>query len=79
MGRGEEAATEFQKILDRAGLAALGPLRPLAQLGLARARALAGNEAGARRTYQDFLAHWKDADPDIPILQQARAEYAKLN
>ncbi len=79
MGGGEEAAAEFQKILDRAGLAALGPLRPLAHLWLARARALAGNEAGARRTYQDFLAHWKDADPDIPILQQARAEYAKLN
>ncbi|MCH8947912.1 MAG: hypothetical protein IH789_09850 [Acidobacteria bacterium] len=79
MGRGEEAAAEFQKILDHAGLAALGPLRPLAHLGLARARALAGNEAGARRAYEDFLALWKVADPDIPILQQAKAEYAKLN
>ncbi len=79
MGRSEEATAEFQKILGHAGLAALGPLRPLAHLGPARARALAGNEAGARRAYQDFLALWKDADPDIPILQQAKAEYAKLN
>jgi tetratricopeptide (TPR) repeat protein len=78
LGKGDEAALEFQKILDHPGLAALGPLRPLAQLGLARARALAGDTAGARRAYQDFLALWKDADPDIPILQEAKAEYAKL-
>ncbi len=79
MGTGEEAAAEFQKILDHAGLAALGPLSPLTQLGLARARALAGDEAGARRAYQVFLALRKDADPDISILQQGKAEYAKLN
>ncbi|MEE8608478.1 MAG: tetratricopeptide repeat protein, partial [Nitrospiraceae bacterium] len=78
LGKGDEAALEFQKILDHPGLSALGPLRPLAHLGLARAHALAGDTAGARRAYQDFLALWKDADPDIPILQEAKAEYAKL-
>ena len=50
----------------------------LARLGLARAYALAGNTTKARAAYQDFLALWKDANPDIPILQQAKAEYAKL-
>ncbi len=78
LGKGDEAALEFQKILDHPGLAALGPLRPLAHLGLARARALASDTLGARRAYQDFLALWKDADPDIPILQEAKAEYAQL-
>jgi hypothetical protein len=78
LGKGDEAALEFQKILDHPGLAALGPLRPLAHLSLARARALAGDTPGARRAYQDFLALWKDADPDIPILLEAKAEYAKL-
>jgi len=50
----------------------------LAHLGLARAHAITGDTAKARAAYQDFLALWKDADPDIPILKQARAEYAKL-
>ena len=50
----------------------------LAHLGLARAHAMAGDTAKARAAYQEFLALWKDADPDIPILKQARAEYAKL-
>ncbi len=77
-GRGVEAAAEFQKILDHRGVDPLSILSPLARLGLARAHALAGDEAGARRAYQDFLALWKDADPDIPILQEAKAEYAKL-
>jgi hypothetical protein len=54
------------------------PWGALARLGLARAFALQGNTAKARAAYQDFLAIWKDADPDIPILQQAKAEYAKL-
>jgi hypothetical protein len=52
---------------------------PLAQLGLGRAHALAGDLAQSRKAYQDFFALWKDADPDIPVLQQAKAEYAKLN
>ncbi len=76
--QGVEAATEFQKILDHQGLWPISPLYALAHLGLARAHALAGDTAGARRAYQDFLALWKDADPDIPILQEAKAEYAKL-
>ena len=50
---------------------------PLAHLSLARARALSGDKSGARKQYQDFLALWQHADPDIPILKQARADYAK--
>jgi eukaryotic-like serine/threonine-protein kinase len=50
----------------------------LARLGLARARVLSGNIHGARTAYQDFISLWKDADPDIPVLKQAKAEYAKL-
>jgi eukaryotic-like serine/threonine-protein kinase len=54
------------------------PLGALAHLGLARAYALQGDTVKSRSAYQDFLALWKDADPDIPILRQAEAEYAKL-
>jgi hypothetical protein len=54
------------------------PWGALARLGLARAYALEGNTAKARASYQDFLTIWKDADPDIPILKEAKAEYAKL-
>ena len=54
------------------------PWGALARLGLARAYAIEGNTAKARAAYQDFLTFWKDADPDIPILKQAKAEYAKL-
>ncbi len=78
LGKGSEAAAEFQKILDHRGIASYAFYYPLAHLGLGRAKALAGDSAGARRAYQDFLALWKDADPDIPILQEAKAEYAKL-
>jgi eukaryotic-like serine/threonine-protein kinase len=76
--RGSEAAAEFQKILDQRGVVFNEPIAALAHLGLARAYALQGDTAKARTAYQDFLALWKDADPDIPILQQAKAEYAKL-
>jgi hypothetical protein len=76
--QGSEAATEFQKILDHRGIAVNAPIGALAHLGLARANALKGDTAKARSAYQDFLTLWKDADPDIPILQQAKAEYAKL-
>ena len=72
------AAAEFQKILDHRSLTGGFPLEPLAHLGLARARAMSGDNAGARTAYQDFFALWKDADPDIPILKEAKAEYAKL-
>jgi tetratricopeptide (TPR) repeat protein/predicted Ser/Thr protein kinase len=76
--RGSEAATEFQKILDHPGVVLNQPIGALAHLGLARAYVLQGDTAKARAEYQDFLALWKDADPDIPILKEAKAEYAKL-
>jgi tetratricopeptide (TPR) repeat protein len=76
--QGNAAAAEFQRILDHRGAIVNGIEAPLSRLGLARARALSGDAAGARSAYQDFFALWKDADPDIPILQQAKAEYAKL-
>ncbi|HYM11004.1 MAG TPA: protein kinase [Bryobacterales bacterium] len=77
--KGAEAGAEFQKILDHKS-AVMWTLwvPPLAQLGAARAWAQAGDAAKARKYYQDFLAAWKDADPGIPILEQARREYAKL-
>ncbi len=76
--QGAQAAAEFQKIIDRPGLAENEVIAPLAHLGLARARALSGDKPGARKAYQDFLALWQHADTGIPILQQAKAEYAKL-
>ena len=76
--QGREAATEFQKILDHRGIVLNEPIGALAHLQLGRAYALQGNTAKARAVYQDFLTLWKDADPDIPILLQAKAEYAKL-
>ncbi len=78
-GDGERAAAEFQKILDHPGVIVNFPLISLSHLGLGRARALSGDAAGARTAYQDFFALWKDADSDIPILKQAKAEYAKLH
>jgi eukaryotic-like serine/threonine-protein kinase len=77
--RGIEAAAEFQKILDRRGIVANAPIGALAHLGLGRAYALSGDKSKAKSAYQDFLTLWKDADPDIPTLKQAKAEYAKLN
>ena len=75
---GIAAATEFQKFLDHRGITINFPLGALAHLGLARAYAMQGNTAKARAAYQDFLTLWKDADPDIPILKEAKVEYAKL-
>jgi outer membrane protein assembly factor BamD (BamD/ComL family) len=75
---GAKAAAEFQKIVDRRLIYPVSPLVPLSHLGLARAAALTGDSGQARKSYQDFLALWKDADPDIPIYQQAQAEYAKI-
>jgi eukaryotic-like serine/threonine-protein kinase len=77
-GKGGDAAREYQKILDHRGAVINGPIGALARLGIARAYALEGDAAKARVAYQDFLALWKDADPDIPILKEAKAEYAKL-
>ena len=76
--QGREAAAEFQKILDHRGIVLNEPIGALAHLQLGRAYVLQGDTAKARAAYQDFLALWKEADPDIPILRQAKAEYAKL-
>jgi eukaryotic-like serine/threonine-protein kinase len=78
MHRGNDAAVEFQKILDHRGLNGNSLLGALAQLQIGRAYAMSGDPAKARAAHQDFLTLWKDADPDIPILKQAKAEYAKL-
>jgi tetratricopeptide (TPR) repeat protein len=72
-----KAAGEFQKLIDHRVLV-LGPIGGLAHLGLARAYVLQNNSVKAKAAYQDFLALWKDADPDIPILKEAKVEYAKL-
>jgi hypothetical protein len=77
-GKGGLAAAEFQKILDHPGVIVNFPLSALSHLGLGRARARSGDSAGARTAYQDFFALWKDADPNIPILKEAKAEYEKL-
>jgi eukaryotic-like serine/threonine-protein kinase len=78
MHRGREAVVEFEKILDHRGIVLGDPIGALAHLQLGRAYALAADTAKARTAYNDFLALWKDADPGIPILKQARSEYAKL-
>ena len=78
LGDGNPAAAEFQKFVDHRGMVNIFPWGSLARLGLARAYAMSGDTAKARAAYQDFLTLWKDADSDIPILKQAKAEYAKL-
>ena len=75
---GKSAETEFQKFVDHRGIVTNFPLGALARLQLARAYAVQGDSAKARSAYLEFLTFWKDADPDIPILKQAKAEYAKL-
>ena len=76
--QGVPAAAEFQKILDHRGIVVSDPIGALAHLQLGRAYAMQGHTAKAKAAYQDFLTLWKDADPDIPIYRQAKAEYAKL-
>jgi hypothetical protein len=78
MNRGSEGAAEFQKLLDHRCIVMNLPIGALAHLGLARAYALQGDKDKARVAYRDLFTLWKDADPDIPILRQANAEYAKL-
>jgi DNA-binding winged helix-turn-helix (wHTH) protein/tetratricopeptide (TPR) repeat protein len=78
LGSGLEAAAEFERILDHRGSDPFSPCHALAFLGLARACAFAENEAGSRLAYERFLAAWKDADPDVPVLLEAREEYARL-
>jgi tetratricopeptide (TPR) repeat protein len=76
--QGLEAAAEFQKILDHRGIVVNGPIGALAHLQIARAYGLHGDSTKARAAYQDFLALWKNADADIPVMKQAQAEYANL-
>ena len=76
--RGGDAAAEFQKFVDHRGVAPTAPEHSLARLELGRAYVLTGDTAKAKAAYQDFFALWKDADPDTPLLNEAKAEYAKL-
>jgi tetratricopeptide (TPR) repeat protein len=75
---GARAAADFQQILDHPGLGPLTPAYALAALNLGRAYALTGNGAKARAAYDRFFARWKDADPDLPVLVEAKKEYARL-
>jgi eukaryotic-like serine/threonine-protein kinase len=77
-GRGQEAAQEFQKVLNHRGIVLADPIGALAHLQLGRAYVVSGDKTKAKNAYKDFLTLWKDADPDIPVLKQASAEYAKL-
>ena len=76
--QGAEAAKEFQKIVDHRGIVIGDAFGALARLGLARAYVVQGDAAKAKAAYQGFLTLWEDADPDIPVLKQAKAEYASL-
>ena len=78
LGQGKQASAEFQKLIDHRGVVQNFVTGSLARLQLARAQALDGERELARQSYQDFLTLWKDADPDIPIYQQAKAEFARL-
>jgi tetratricopeptide (TPR) repeat protein len=78
MSEGRQAAAEFQKLLDHPGMVGRDVIGALARLQLARAQKMMGDQALARKSYEDFLTLWKDADSDIPIYQQAKAEYARL-
>jgi len=77
-GRGREAAAEFQKVLDHRGIVLADPIGALAHLQLGRALVMSGERDRARSAYDDFLTLWKDADPDVPVLKEAGAEFAKL-
>jgi predicted Zn-dependent protease len=77
-GDGQHAAAEFQKIIDHRSVVTNDLLGALAHLQLGRAYAMQSDAGKAKAAYQDFLTLWKDADPDIPVLKQAKAEYAKL-
>ncbi len=78
VGQGQQAATEFQRVIEHPGIVGISLIGALARLQLARAQAMMGNTEAARKSYRDFLTLWKDADPDIPIYKEAKAEYANL-
>lgn len=73
-----EAAAEFQRLLEHRAVCPVSPYLALAHLGIARARQAAGETELARREYQEFFTEWKDADADIPVLREARAEFSRL-
>ncbi len=77
MGHHREAAAEFQKILDHPGIVLNDPIGPMARLQLARALSASGDRAKSAAVFKDLLALWRDADPDIPVVQEARAEYVR--
>ena len=78
LGRHTDAAAEFQKILDHPGLMLNDPVGPLARLQLARALAASGDRANSAAAYKNLLAIWKDADADLPVVQQAKTESAAI-
>jgi len=78
LNQGRQAAVEFQKLLDHPAIVGRDVTGALAHLQIGRAQALMGDNAAARKSYRDFLTLWKDADPDLPILREAKAEYIKL-
>jgi len=77
-GQGEDAAAQFKKMLGHRGLGQNAPIEALAQLQLARSQAMSGDKPTSRRTYQDFLSIWKQANPDLSLLRLAQAENEKL-
>jgi hypothetical protein len=77
-GQPTEAAGEFQRILDHRSIVLVDPMDALARLQLARALARSGDTVKAKSAYNDLFTLWKNADPDIPVLKEARAEYARL-
>jgi tetratricopeptide (TPR) repeat protein len=77
-GDGRSAAGEFQKLIDNPGLCWEFITGPLARLQIGRAQKMMGDNASARKSYEEFLSIWKDADPDLPVYRQAKAEYAQL-
>jgi hypothetical protein len=89
LNRNQDAIKEFQQIVGNRALTFFSGIHPISQVQLARAWAAAAHDGdtaakenalgSARKAYQDFLALWKDADPNNPLLQQAKAEYSKLN
>ena len=78
LGDGQSAAAQFQKLIDNPGFSVRHVIGPLAWLQLRRAQKMMGDNASARKSYEEFLNIWKDADPDLPVYQQAKAEYAQL-
>jgi tetratricopeptide (TPR) repeat protein len=78
LGDGQSAAAQFQELIDNPGFAVRHVTGPLAWLQLGRAQKMMGDEAATRKSYETFLDLWKNADPDIPVYEQAKAEYAKL-